>query len=46
MYEATMSLYRKLLKSGLITEDDLTLLAEKLNEKYSPLFATLRAKNA
>ena len=46
MYEVTMSVYRQLLESGLITDDDFTLLREMMHQKYNPLFATLYGKNA
>lgn len=44
MYEATMSVYRQLLESGVITEEDYMLLSEMMHQKYKPLFATLRGK--
>lgn len=46
MYEATMSIYRQLLATGAITEDDYALLSEMMLKKYTPLFATLSGKNA
>ena len=46
MYEATMSLYRQLLATGTITDEDYSLLSEMMQEKYTPLFATLSGKNA
>ena len=46
MYEATMSIYRQLLATGAITEDDYALLNEMMLKKYAPLFATLSGKNA
>lgn len=46
LYEATMSVYRQLLQTGVITEEDYALLGQMMLQKYSPLFATLCGKNA
>ena len=46
MYEATMGIYRQLLATGAITEDDYALLSEMMLKKYTPLVATLSGKNA
>ena len=46
MYEATMSIYRQLLATGAITDEEYALLCEMMQKKYTPLFATLSGKNA
>lgn len=46
MYEATMSVYRQLLATGAISDEDYAVLSEMMQKKYTPLFATLSEKNA
>ena len=42
LYEATMNLFRNLLKSGAISEDDFKKMDEEMIKKYAPVSATLR----
>ena len=44
MYEATMSIYRQLLATGAITDEDYAILSEMMQKKYTPLFVTLSGK--
>ena len=41
LYQATLTLARTMLRRGLITEDELTIIDTKMREKYKPLLGTL-----
>lgn len=41
LYQATMSMFRSMLKNGLITEGQYTIIDTKMLEKYRPLLGTL-----
>lgn len=41
LYEVTMSLARKMLSEGLITEEQYGIFDTKMQEKYRPVFGTL-----
>lgn len=41
LYEVTMSLTRKMLSEGLITEEQYGIFDTKMREKYRPVFGTL-----
>jgi hypothetical protein len=41
LYQATLSIARAMLRGGLITEDELTIIDTKMREKYRPLLGTL-----
>ena len=46
MYEATMSIYRQLQATGVITGEEYALLREMMQKKYTHMFGTLSGKNA
>ena len=46
LYQATMSMFRSMLKNGLITEGQYTIIDTKMLEKYRPLLGTLFAEIA
>jgi len=41
LYQATISLARTMLRKGLITDEELTVIDTKMREKYKPLLGTL-----
>jgi hypothetical protein len=41
LYQATVALARAMLRRGLITEDELTIIDTKMREKYRPLLGIL-----
>ncbi len=45
LYQASMSMFQTMLKNGLITEEQYTIIDTKMLEKYQPLLGTLFAAN-
>lgn len=43
LYQATMNMFRSMLKKGLITEEQYTIINTKMLQKYQPLLGTLFA---
>ena len=43
LYQATMNMFRSMLKKGLITEEQYTIIDTKMLKKYQPLLGTLFA---
>ena len=43
LYQATMNMFRSMLKKGLITEEQYTLIDTTMLQKYQPLLGTLFA---
>lgn len=43
LYQATMNMFRSMLKKGLITEEQYTIIDKKMLQKYQPLLGTLFA---
>lgn len=43
LYQATMNMFRSILKKGLITEEQYTIINTKMLQKYQPLLGTLFA---
>ena len=43
LYQATMNMFRSMLKKGLITEEQYAIIDTKMLQKYQPLLATLFA---
>jgi tRNA C32,U32 (ribose-2'-O)-methylase TrmJ len=41
LYQASMQMFRMMLKQGLITSQEFTVISSKMQEKYRPLFGTL-----
>ena len=41
LYQATMNMFRSMLKKGLITEKQYAIIDTKMLEKYRPLLGTL-----
>lgn len=41
MYQATMGIVRKMLRDGLISEEEYRQIDTMFREKYSPIFGTL-----
>ena len=41
LYQATIAIARTMLRQGLITEDEFSIIDTKMREKYRPLFGTL-----
>ena len=41
LYQATMNMFRSMLKKGLITEEQYTIIDTKMLQKYQPLLGTL-----
>jgi hypothetical protein len=41
LYQATMSMFRTMLKNGLITEEQYAVIDTKMLQKYRPLLGTL-----
>ena len=45
LYQASMSMFRMMLKNGLITEEQYSIIDKKMLEKYHPLLGELFAAN-
>ena len=45
-YQASMNMFRTMLKNGLITEEQYAIIDTKMLEKYRPLLGTLFSENA
>lgn len=45
LYQASMSMFRMMLKNGLITEEQYSIIDKKMLEKYHPLLGELFATN-
>ena len=43
LYQATMSMFRSMLKNGLITKEQYAIIDTKMLQKYRPLLGTLFA---
>ena len=43
LYQATMNMFRSMLKKGLITEEQYAIIDTKMLQKYQPLLGTLFA---
>ena len=43
LYQATMSMFRSMLKNGLITKEQYAIIDTKMLQKYQPLLGTLFA---
>lgn len=43
LYQATMNMFRSMLKKGLNTEEQYTIIDTKMLQKYQPLLGTLFA---
>lgn len=43
LYQATMNMFRSMLKKGLITEEQYAIINTKMLQKYQPLLGTLFA---
>ena len=43
LYQATMSMFRSMLKNGSITEEQYAIIDTKMQQKYQPLLGTLFA---
>lgn len=43
LYQATMNMFRSMLKKGLITEEQYTIINTNMLQKYQPLLGTLFA---
>ena len=43
LYQATMNMFRSMLKKGLITEEQSAIIDTKMLQKYQPLLGTLFA---
>lgn len=43
LYQATMSMFRSMLKNGSITEEQYAIIDTKMQQKYRPLLGTLFA---
>lgn len=41
MYQVTMSLFRQMLKNGLLTREEYSVIDTKMQEKYKPDFGIL-----
>ncbi len=41
IYQVTMSLFRQMLKNGLLTKEEYAVIDTKMREKYQPKFGTL-----
>lgn len=41
LYQATMNMFRSMLKKGLITEEQYAIIDTKMLQKYQPLLGTL-----
>lgn len=43
LYQATMNMFRSMMKKGLITEEQYAIIDTKMLQKYQPLLGTLFA---
>ena len=43
LYQATMNMFRSMLKKGLLTEEQYAIINTKMLQKYQPLLGTLFA---
>lgn len=43
LYQATMDMFRSMLKTGIITEEQYAIIDTKMLQKYQPLLGTLFA---
>jgi len=41
LYQATMTIARSMLRSGLLTSEELSIIDAKMREKYKPLLGAL-----
>ena len=41
MYQVTMSIFRNMVKNGLLTKEEYSVIDTKMQEKYQPKFGTL-----
>lgn len=41
MYQVTMSIFRNMVKNGLLTKEEYSVIDTKMQEKYKPKFGTL-----
>lgn len=46
LYQATMNMFQAMLKDGLITEEQYSIIDTKMREKYQPIFGTLFPEDA
>ena len=46
MYQVTMSIFRNMVKNGLLTKKEYSVIDTRMREKYQPEFGTLFSKNA
>ena len=46
LYQATMSMFRSMLKNDLITKEQYAIIDTKMREKYQPIFGTLFPEDA
>lgn len=46
LYQATMNMFQAMLKDGLITEEQYSIIDTKMREKYQPIFGTLFSDKA
>jgi len=45
-YQATMNMFQVMLKAGIITREQYTIIDTKMLEKYQPLLGTLFSENS
>ena len=45
-YQASMNMFRTMLKNGLITEEQYAIIDTKMKEKYQPIIGTLFSDKA
>jgi hypothetical protein len=46
LYQASMNMFQAMLKDGIITEEQYTIIDTKMREKYQPIIGTLYPENA
>ena len=46
LYQATMNMFRSMLKKGLITQEQYAIIDTKMREKYQPIIGTLFSDKA
>ena len=46
LYQATMNMFRSMLKKGLLTQEQYAIIDTKMREKYQPIFGTLFPEDA
>ena len=46
LYQATMNMFRSMLKKGLITQEQYAIIDTKMREKYQPIFGRLFPEDA